>query len=108
MVRCPSRSFKTMRSDLDRLFYIKGALTISTVLVAMFVLPDFPSASHRWLSPVEVRLAKKRMEEDAGVGDKGQTEGESQRQMLIGSLTDWKVIYVSLKYDIVCTPSERI
>ena len=84
MVRCPSRSFKTMRSDLDRLFYIKGALTISTVLVATFVLPDFSSASHRWLSPVEVRLAKEQMEEDAGVGDEGQIKGKSRRQMHVG------------------------
>ena len=72
-----SLASKATRSNLDRLFYIKGALTISTVLVAAFVLPDFPSTSYRWLSPVEVRLAQKRMEEDAGMGDEGQIEGKS-------------------------------
>jgi hypothetical protein len=77
-----------MRSNLDRLFYIKGALTMFTVLVATFVLPDFPSTFHRWLSPVEVRLAKKRMEEDAGVGDEGQIQGKSQGKC---SVTDWKL-----------------
>jgi hypothetical protein len=77
MVRGPSRSHsRTMRSNLDRLFYIEGALTMFTVLVAAFVLPDFPFTSHRWLSPVEVGSAKKRMEEDAGVGDEGQIEGK--------------------------------
>ena len=98
----------TMRSNLDGLFYIEGSLTTFTVLVAAFVLPDFPFTSHRWLSPVEVRLAKKRMEEGAGVGDEGQIEGKSQRQMLVGPLTDWKVIYMALKYAILRTPRERI
>jgi hypothetical protein len=55
----PSSAPRTMRSNLDRLFYIESALTISTALVAAFVLPDFPSTSHRWLSPIEVRLAEK-------------------------------------------------
>jgi hypothetical protein len=70
---------RTMRSNLDRLFYIKGALTIFAALVAVFVLPDFPSTFHRWLSPIEVSLAKKRMEEDAGVGDEGRIEIKSQK-----------------------------
>ena len=77
-----SLTSRTMRSNLDRLFYIEGAPTMFTVLVAAFVLPDFSSTSHRWLSPIEVRSAKKRMEEDAGVGDEGQIEGKSRRQML--------------------------
>jgi hypothetical protein len=55
----PSSAPRTMRSNLDRLFYIEGALTISTALVAAFVLPDFPSTSHRWLSPVEAKLTEK-------------------------------------------------
>ena len=90
-----SLASKTMRFNLDRLFYIKGALIISTLLVAAFVLPEFPSTSYRWLSPVEVRLAEKRMEEDAGMGDEGQIEGKSQKGksslMLrrIGKLYTW-------------------
>jgi sugar phosphate permease len=99
---------RTVRSDLDRLFYIEGALTIFTALVAAFVLPDFPSTSHGWLSPIEVRLAEKRMEEDASVGDEGQTEVKSQRIILVGALTDWKVIYMALKYVILRIPRERV
>jgi hypothetical protein len=56
---------RAMRSDLNRLFYLEGSLTIFTALVAAIVFPDFPSTSHHWLSPVEVRLAEKRMGEDA-------------------------------------------
>jgi len=89
-----------MWSDLDRLFYIEGALTIFVALIAVFVLPDFPSTSHGWLSPIEVRLAEKRMEEDAGVGDGSQTEVKSQGQTLRDTLTDWKVMYMAVKYDI--------
>ena len=85
-------------SDPDRLFYIEGTLTIFVALVAMFVLPDFPSTSHMWLSPIEARLAEKRMEEDAGVDDEGQTEGKSRGKVLLDALTDWKVMYMALKY----------
>jgi hypothetical protein len=60
---------RTILSNLDRLSYIEDAPTISTTLVAAFVLPDFPSTSsntaHHWLSPIEVRLAEKRMEANA-------------------------------------------
>ena len=85
-------------SDLGRLFFVEGALTIFTALIAAFVLPDFPSTSHRWLSPIEARLAQKRMEEDAGVSDEDQTEVRSRRQVLRDVLTDWRVMYMTLKY----------
>lgn len=93
-----------MRSDLNRLFYIEGALTMFVALIAVFVLPDFPSTSQSWLSPIEARLAEKRMEEDAGVGDEGQTEVKSQKQILFDALTDWKVMYMALKYFIPHIP----
>ena len=83
---------------MSRLFFIEGALTIFIASVTVFVLPDFPSASHRWLSPIEVRLAQKRMEEDAGVSDEDQTEVRSRRQVLRDVLTDWRVMYMTLKY----------
>ena len=49
---------RIMWSGLGRLFYIEGALTILTVLVATFLLPDFPSTPPS-LSLVEVRFAEK-------------------------------------------------
>ena len=82
----------------NRLFFIEGALTIFVALVAAFVLPDFPSTSHRWLSPTEVRLALRRMEEDAGVGDEYRVEVRDQGRALVGTLIDWKVVYMALKY----------
>ena len=85
-----------MRSDLNRLFFIEGTLTIFVALVTAFVLPDFPSASHRWLSPIEARLAQKRMEEDAGVGDEGQAEVKGQGRILLNALADWRVMYMAL------------
>ena len=99
---------RAVRSDLDRLFYTEGALTIFTALVAVFVPPGLPSTFHRWLSPVEVRLAEKRMEEDAGIGDEGQTEVKSRRQIFVSALTDWKVIYTAMRYVILRTPRERV
>ena len=82
---------RTMQSYLDRFFYIEDALTIFIALVAAFVLPGFPSTPHRWLSPVEVRLAGGWMGEDGGVGDEGQTEVESQWQILVGAQTYWRL-----------------
>ena len=83
--------------NLDRLFFIEGALTIFFALVAAFVLPDFPSTSHRWLSPIEARLAVKRIEEEAGVTDGDQTEVKGPGKILVDTLTDWKVVYMAVK-----------
>lgn len=78
------------------LFFIEGGLTVAVALAAVSVLPDFPSTSHHWLSPIEVKLAVKRMEEDAGIGDKNETEAKDQGQVLAEALTDWRVTYMGL------------
>ncbi|KAG6919397.1 hypothetical protein DXG01_006280 [Tephrocybe rancida] len=75
------------------LFYIEGALTIAVAAVAIFVLPDFPTNT-RWLSPEERALAIRRMEEDAGVGDEEQTEGQGSGLWL--AVTDIKVWWLAL------------
>lgn len=52
-----------MNESIPRwLFYIEGALTMGVALLAIFILPDFPSTT-RWLSPEERRLAEVRMAE---------------------------------------------
>ncbi|THU87620.1 MFS general substrate transporter [Dendrothele bispora CBS 962.96] len=79
------------------LFYIEGALTVFFALVAAVVLPDFP-ATTRSLSPIEQRLAMRRMEEDAGVGDQEETE-DSEGGMIHGlvlAVTDWKMWALAL------------
>ncbi|KAI0787159.1 MFS general substrate transporter [Irpex lacteus] len=78
------------------LFYIEGAMTIFVAFCAIFILPDFPSTSWRWLSPEEVLLAERRMAEDVGVGDEGETEGQGQLHSLISAVSDWKVWWLAL------------
>lgn len=75
------------------LFFIEGALTMAVAVIALFVLPDFPSNT-RWLSPQERALAIRRMEEDAGVGDEDETEGATSGLWL--AVTDWKVWWFAL------------
>ncbi|KAG5646602.1 hypothetical protein DXG03_002906 [Asterophora parasitica] len=74
------------------LFFIEGALTIGVAVIALFVLPDFPATS-RWLSPEERALAIRRMEEDAGVGDEGETEGQGNGFWL--AVTDIKTWWLA-------------
>ncbi|OJT09055.1 hypothetical protein TRAPUB_80 [Trametes pubescens] len=78
------------------LFFIEGGLTMFFAVLAIFILPDFPSTSHTWLSPEEVRLAERRMEEDIGVGDEEQTEAAGQMHGLVLAFTDWKVWWLAL------------
>ncbi|KAI0089165.1 MFS general substrate transporter [Irpex rosettiformis] len=77
------------------LFFIEGALTIFVAFCAIFILPDFPSTSWRWLSAEEVLLAERRMAEDVGVGDEGETENGGQLRSLISTITDWKVWWLT-------------
>jgi hypothetical protein len=71
----------------------KGGLTCFVAAIAFFILPDFPSNSETWLSPLEKRLAEKRMEEDVGVGD--QKETASMVSVLATTLTDWKIWHMA-------------
>ena len=72
-------------------------MTVFVALIVFLVLPDFPPTSRHWLPRIEADLALKRMEEEDGVGDRGQTEAGSQVQILVEVLTDWKVLYMALK-----------
>ena len=60
----------------------------------MFILPDFPTTT-RWLTEEERRLATKRMEEDAGVGDEGETEVGGHGAGLWLAIKDWKVWWMA-------------
>ena len=82
--------------DCRWLFYIEGALTMGVAIVAIFVLPDFPDTPP-WLTPIERRLAQKRMAEDvAGIGDGTETEAGGLTYGLRLALTDWKVWWLAL------------
>ena len=77
------------------LFYIEGSLTVFVAICAIFILPDFPTTT-RWLTDEERRLALKRMQEDAGVGDEGETETGGLAHGLWLAFKDWKVWWMSL------------
>ncbi|KZT72522.1 MFS general substrate transporter [Daedalea quercina L-15889] len=78
------------------LFYIEGSLTVFFAICAIFILPDFPATEKgRWLSPIEKRLALRRMEEDAGVGDEQETELSRHGSGLWMAITDWKVWWMA-------------
>ncbi|EPT03628.1 hypothetical protein FOMPIDRAFT_86900 [Fomitopsis schrenkii] len=78
------------------LFYIEGSLTVFFAIAAMFILPDFPATEKgRWLSPLEKRLALRRMEEDAGIGDEQETEAGRHGSGLWMAITDWKVWWIT-------------
>jgi hypothetical protein len=70
-------------------------VTIAVAIIAIFILPDFPTTS-KWLSPQERALAIKRMEEDAGVGDEEETEGQAHGMGLLLAIKDWRVWWMAL------------
>lgn len=72
------------------LFYIEGALTVFVAVVAIFILPDFPTNT-KWLSPEERELALLRMTEDAGVGDESETERGGHMTGIFLAISDWRV-----------------
>ncbi|OCH92208.1 MFS general substrate transporter [Obba rivulosa] len=78
------------------LFFIEGSLTIFVAFCAIFILPDFPATTRaRWLSEEERRLAMRRMEEDAGIGDEAETEVGGHTTGLWMAVKDWKVWWLA-------------
>ncbi|KAJ7179945.1 major facilitator superfamily domain-containing protein [Mycena crocata] len=77
------------------LFYIEGALTIAVAALALWILPDFPANSGKWLKPEERELALLRMTEDAGVGDQEETEQGGPLTGLWAALGDWRVWWLA-------------
>jgi len=74
------------------LFYIEGALTMFFAIVAIFILPDFPENT-RFLTPLEKRLAQRRMLEDVGEVD-SEDPGSSFHGFKLAML-DWKVWWMA-------------
>ncbi|KAI5124987.1 hypothetical protein M0805_007412 [Coniferiporia weirii] len=77
------------------LFYIEGALTVFFAFTSIWILPDFP-ATTKWLSPLERRLAERRLKEDVGVEDNEQVESGGHGHGLVLAFTDWKVWWLAL------------
>ncbi|QRW19031.1 major facilitator superfamily transporter [Rhizoctonia solani] len=72
------------------LFFIEGAVTMAVAILAIFILPDFPSTT-KWLSPMERRLAQ-----DAGGEADHDTKEEGAFHGLILAVKDWKVWWLAL------------
>lgn len=77
------------------LFYIEGAVTIVVAIIAIFVLPDFPSTM-KWLTPAERRLAELRMIEDAGGDDDYDESEEGSFHGFMLMVKDWKVWWLAV------------
>ena len=80
------------------LFFLEGSLTILVALASMFILPDFPTTT-RWLSPLERKLALRRMERDGGLNISDQEDPGAhakQRSGLWQALIDWRVWWLAL------------
>ena len=75
---CRALLLRTDATFTRWLFFIEGSLTVFAAVIAIFILPDFPTSS-RWLSPEERELAIRRMAEDGGinVNDEESTERSS-------------------------------
>ncbi|KAH9927209.1 MFS general substrate transporter [Epithele typhae] len=78
------------------LFFIEGGLTMLAAVAGLFILPDFPATSHSWLSPEEIRLAEKRLEEDVGIADNEEGETGGHLHGLYLAVTDWKVWWLAV------------
>ncbi|TIA71112.1 hypothetical protein E3P92_02793 [Wallemia ichthyophaga] len=72
----------------------RGALTIFVAVCSVFILPDFPE-TERFLSPLERKLAIRRMAEDAGKVDSVGGKKEVLEGMKM-ALSDYKVWWLAL------------
>ncbi|KLO18099.1 sugar transporter [Schizopora paradoxa] len=90
------------RSAWRWLFYVEGTITILVAFLSIFILPDFPANSN-WLTPIERRLAEKRLEEEVGISDNELSEKPGHTAGLIMAFSDWKVwwLAVALSFMIV-------
>ncbi|KAL5488091.1 hypothetical protein ACEPAI_6199 [Sanghuangporus weigelae] len=82
------------------LFYIEGAITVAVALAAIFILPDFPTTT-KWLTPLERKLALRRMEEDGGINMGDQEESEDISRHGRGfwlAVTDWRVWWLMVAF----------
>jgi MFS family permease len=97
---CLYYSLISVLYQLSWLFYIEGTITVAVAIIAIFVLPDFPTSSTSWLTPPERQLALERMKEDYfGVDEEEETGSKSfsfESSGLWLALGDGKVWWLAL------------
>ena len=77
-------------------------MTMAVAVIAMFILPDYPTTAP-WLSPLERRLAIKRLEEDIGNATEDDKYPDDQFVGLKLAFTDWKVWWLAVSLALVVT-----
>ncbi|KIJ08818.1 hypothetical protein PAXINDRAFT_172758 [Paxillus involutus ATCC 200175] len=75
------------------LFLLEGSVTIVIAVFAISVIPDYPSSSASWLTPEELALARRRVEEDAY--DSDHLDQAKYLSTLAQALTDWRMWWLS-------------
>jgi hypothetical protein len=71
------------------LFFVEGSLTVLVAILSIFILPDFPESSNRWLTPEERALAIHRMTEDTHATPKTDIGEKSALFMALGDGKVW-------------------
>jgi hypothetical protein len=71
-------------------------MTVFVAILAIFVLPDFPTTPCSWLTAEEQALAQLRMEEDVGVDNREEMDSKGEKSGLKQALSDWKVWWLAL------------
>ncbi|KAJ7068226.1 MFS general substrate transporter [Mycena amicta] len=83
------------------LFFIEGAMTVAVAFLAMFILPDFPENSSKWLSAAEQALAQRRMVEDSGMEAELNFKPDSFTVGLFMAIRDLKTWWLALSLTFV-------
>ena len=78
------------------LFILEGVITIVAGIIAIPILPDYPTST-KWLSEKEINIAEKRLVEDAGTADE-EDENEGAFHGLKLAVIDPKVWLLALCY----------
>lgn len=77
------------------LFFIEGGLTCILAIVALYIIPDFPTTPASWLTAEEQMLAQQRLEEDLNVVVHCPSKNV-QRSGLVEALSDWTMWWLAI------------
>ncbi|KAH8550881.1 MFS general substrate transporter [Umbelopsis sp. PMI_123] len=72
------------------LFIIEGSITVFAAIIAVFILPDYPTTT-RWLSKEEIRIAETRLVLDGHEPAQGKAEFTFRHVGM--ALKDWRVYF---------------
>lgn len=102
LIRCISQAYGIIQSlegargiaGWRWLFIIEGSMTVVVAVIAVFVLPDYPTTTS-WLTEEEVHIAQHRLLLD---GHEPEKKSEFSFDGLFMALKDWRVYFFVLLY----------